>query len=496
MRKEHIIIGILFLVVFGTRLFFAFQTPNFSSDEAYYTIRQVTHIKETFLPIIKDDLSYGGKTLYLPPLFYYVLAGLNFIFITEFVGKFFPNLFASLLVIIAYLIATQLTKNKVSQFFTALIIGFMPIFFSETLNSISIYSFVLPLLFFTLYCMMRVINKEKKYIAYFITSLIILRFTTPSVIFFTLALLVYLLFIFLEKMKSSKAEIELILFSTFLIMWTLFVSFKNAFLNHGFAILWQNIPQELLKNYFISANLLTTIYFIGIVPFIFGLYAIYDYTFKEKDKKIYLLISFAIVVSLLMWLRLIELKIALIFIGFVMTFLFAKTYPLLYKLTKNKKIKIAITLSFFLLIIMSSVVPSLVLASNKIKQSYSDQEIGALEWINENTNKEDVILSTLNDGHLITTIAKRRNFIDSNFMFVDDIDQRLEDTYKMYRTTSQTQAISLLNKYNIEYIYFSKRAKEEYKIDKIYYIDEMCFERVFINRDVEIYKPLCVIEEK
>ena len=107
-----------------------------------------------------------------------------------------------------------------------------------------------------------------------------------------------------------------------------------------------------------------------------------------------------------------------------------------------------------------------------------------------------MILSTINEGHLITTIAKRRNFIDSNFMFVEDIDQRVENVYKMYRTTSETQAIRLLNEYNIKYIYFSKRAKEEYKIDKLFYIEENCFERVFINKDVEIYKTLCVIEEK
>ncbi|TKJ17365.1 hypothetical protein CEE44_02415 [Candidatus Woesearchaeota archaeon B3_Woes] len=496
MKKEYIILGIIFFIVLGTRLFFAFQTQTFSSDEAYYNIRQVEHIKETFLPMTKDDLSYGGKTLYLPPLFYYTLAALNFIFPIDFVGKFFPNLFASLMVILAYLIAEQLTKDKTTKFFTALIAGFMPIFFAETLNSISIYSFVLPILFFALYCMIRIINKEKRYIAYFITSLLILRITTPSVIFLVFALLIYLLFLFLEKIKSSKIEVESILFSTFLIVWTLFVSFKNVFLNHGFVILWQNIPKELLKNYFIDVNILTAIYLIGILPFAFGLYTIYKYIFEKKDKKIYLLISFAIVVSFLMWLRLIELNLALIFVGFVMSFLFAKIYPSLYKFTRNKKIKLTITLSLFLLILISSVIPSLVLAANKIKQSYSDQEIEALNWINENTGEKEVILSTISEGHLITTIAKRRNFIDSNFMFVEDIDQRVENVYKMYRTTSETQAIRLLNEYNIKYIYFSKRAKEEYKIDKLFYIEENCFERVFINKDVEIYKTLCVIEEK
>jgi hypothetical protein len=495
MKKEHIAIVILFLVVFGIRLYFAFQTPYFSDDGAYYNIRQVVNIKQTLSPIVKDTLSYGGKILYVPPLFFYMLAGLSFMFKTEFVGKFFPNLFASTIIIIAYLISIELTKNKSARFFTALIAGFVPIFFSETINSISIYSFVLPVMFFNIYCIIKIINREKDFIIYFIPSLLILRITTPTVIFLIFALLVYLMFIFLEKIKRSKIETEIILFATFLITWTLFVSFKQGFLNHGLAVLWLNIPQSILKNYFVNLNLLKAIYFVGIVPFIFGLYTIYKYAFREKDKKTYLLISFALVVGLLIWMRLIELTLALIFIGFTMTFLFVKSYDFFYNIIKNKKMKLLFTIFIFFLIVVSSVIPSLVLASNKIKQTYSKQEIDALLWLRQNTDKEDVILSTLKEGHLIATLARRKNLIDSNFMFVDNIDQRLEDAYKIYTTTSQIQAIELLNRYNIDYIYFSKRAKKDYGLDSLHYLDNACFKEVFKNDDVQIFQTVCVIEE-
>lgn len=496
MKREHIIVGIIFLIVFGIKLYFSFQTPYFSSDETYYNIRQLVHIKETFFPIFQDDLSYGGKTLYLPPLFFYLLAVLSYIFKTEFVGKFFPALFSSSIVIISYLIAERLTKNKVAQLFTAVMAGFMPIFFSYTLNTISIYSLVAPLIFICIYFMMRVVDKEKRFIPYFIISLLILRMTTPAVIFLIFGLLAYLVFLFLEKMEMSKIEIELILFSTFLIIWTLFLFFKNAFLNYGFAILWQNIPRDLLKNYFANTNLLTIMYLIGIIPFIFGLYSVYKYTFREKDKDTYLLISFGLVIALLMWLRLIELNISLIFIGLVATFLFAKAYDDIISFIKNTRLRLTFTAVLFILIIISSVIPSLALASNKIRQTYSEQEIDALLWFRSNADKDSLILSTLSEGNLIATIALRKNFIDSNFMFVSNIDQRLEDAYKMYKTTSETEAIGLINKYNISYIYFSKRAKEEYNIEKIPYIEDKCFEKKFFNDDVEIYKSLCSIEER
>jgi len=267
-------------------------------------------------------------------------------------------------------------------------------------------------------------------------------------------------------------------------------------LNHGLAVLWQNIPKALLKDYFVNTNLLTSIYLIGIIPFVFGLYTIYKYLFRKKDKKIYLLISFAIIVGLLMWSRLIELSLALSFIGFVMIFLFTKSYAHLCTILRNKKLRLSFVFLISILIFISSIVPSLILASDKIDQAYTQNEIKALLWIRQNTQKEDVILSTLNEGHLIATIARRKNFIDSNFMFVDNIDQRLTDTYKIYKTASQTQAITLLNKYNIKYIYFSKRAKEKYQINNLSYADNTCFKKMFFNEDASIYKSLCIIEEK
>jgi hypothetical protein len=496
MKREHILVGIIFLVVLGTRLFFAYQTPYFSSDDAYYNIRQMVHIKETFLPMFNDELSYGGKTLYLPPLFFYVLAFLSLIFKTEFVGKVFPAVFSSTIVIAGYLIADELTQNRIAKLFTALIAGFMPIFFSETVNSISIYSFFIPIAFFNIYFMMKIIDNHREFLAYFIVSLLMLRMTTPMAIFLIFAFLLYLLFLHLEQIKTSRIERELILFSTFLIVWTLFIFFKKSFLEYGFAILWQNTPLELLKNYFINTNLITIIYYIGIIPFVCGLFAIYLYVFKERDKKTYLLASFAVVIALLMWFRLIELNAALILLGFVMTFLFAKTYDNILTLVKNQKIKHFFTLIFLLLIVISSILPCLVLASNKIGNSFSKKEIEALLWLRSNTNPNDVILSTLEEGHLISAISIRKNFIDSNFMFVEDIDQRLIDAGIIYTTTSETQRIGLMNKYPIDYIYFSRRAKNDYKIDRIPFLDEECFHKVFANEDAVVYHAMCKIKEK
>ena len=59
-------------------------------------------------------------------------------------------------------------------------------------------------------------------------------------------------------------------------------------------------------------------------------------------------------------------------------------------------------------------------------------------------------------------------------------------------TVFETEAINLLNKYEIKYIYFSDRAQAEFGIEKLSYIDEKCFELVY-DKKIKIYKSLCVI---
>ncbi|MCK4521851.1 MAG: glycosyltransferase family 39 protein [Nanoarchaeota archaeon] len=498
MKKEYYILIAIFLIVFGTRLHFAFQTPHFSSDDSYYTVRQINHITKTGLPITNDSLSYSGKTLSLPPLFYYILAVFNLIFNIEFVAKFFPNLFASSVVFVVYLISKELTNNKRGALLAAFAAGFIPVFFSKTLNSASVFSLVAPIMFFSLYCMLR-INEDKRFVSYFIMSLLILRLTTPFAAILIITLLIYLLFITLENIKPTRAELELILFSTFMILWTLFLNFKKALLKHGIAAIWQNIPKQVLSQYFSQINIVTAIYFIGIIPFIFGIYVIYRYIFREKNRKMYLIISFAFLISIMLWLRLIEVEIGMIFLGIVLVLLFSQSYKLLFlyiNKTKIARYKSVFPILLFILLFLTSVLPSITMASKEIKNAYSQEEIDAFLWIKENTNENDVIVSGLEEGNLVATIANRKNVMDSNFMFVDNINQRLYDLDTIYKTPSETVAIALLNKYNISYIYLSERTKHNYNIGKPDYIGERCFKSVFSNSKVEIYKSLCILEQK
>ena len=73
--------------------------------------------------------------------------------------------------------------------------------------------------------------------------------------------------------------------------------------------------------------------------------------------------------------------------------------------------------------------------------------------------------------------------------------QRIKDISTIYSTVFETEAVKLLNKYNVKYIYLSPNTKNNY--GKMGYAEKSkCFEKVYDKEDVEIYKCLCVLEEK
>lgn len=497
LKKEYIWLALIFSLVLGIRLYFAFQTPYFSED-AYFNIRQAEHIRETGLPLFNDDLSYSGRDFLFQPFFHYILAFFNLFMPLSLVCKLLPNIFASCLIFIVYLIAKEITKSKGAALFSSFISGFIPIFFAETVNSVSVFSLVIPLMFFLIYLLIKV-NNNKKYIGYFIASIFVLALMHSSAILLIIGLLLYLLLIRMEHLKQRRSELELIIFSTILVIWLNFIIYKNAFLVHGSSLVWQNIPKELLGQYFSQLNILNALFYIGIIPLVSGIYIIYKYIFKKKNRKIYLLTGFALSGLFLLWFKLIPLKTGLIFFGIIFVLLFSKFYSdfvLFIDKTKFSKYKMVFIAVIFLVFIFNSVIPTISYTNSVIKETPSKNEIDSFLWLKNNSDEKDVILASLDEGYLINTIAERKNVIDKNFLLIKDAEQRLEDVRKIYTTHYETEAIPLLNKYNIKYILLSRRSMNYYDIaDLSYSTDEKCFELVY-DKEVKIYKSLCRMEEK
>ena len=270
--------------------------------------------------------------------------------------------------------------------------------------------------------------------------------------------------------------------------------YKEAFLQHGPLVIWQNIPQTLLGQYFTQTNIVTLVLTIGLIPLVFGVYVIFRYLFREKNRNIYFITSFGLVLAVALWLKLIALAAGLAFLGIILTLLFAKGLELFVNYLKKTKVpylKAAFVL-FIILFSITSILPSYFFAQQELKNAATSGEIEALEGLPLNQN--ETVLGTLRQGNLIASFGKK-NVMDTHFLLTKDPLQRMQDIQTIYQTPFETKAIELLNQYEVDYIFVSKAVREEYDIISLSFEEDTdCFELIY-NKEIKLYKVKCNLQK-
>jgi len=489
MKKEYWQLIALFCLVLTVRLIFAFAQPNFTY-ESYFHLKQVEHITQTGLPLYEDPLSYGGRSLLFLPGYHYLIAFFDLFLPLEIAAKIISNVLISLILLLVYFISKKITHHHYSSLFAAIFSGFLPILWQT--NSLSPYDLFLPLTLLSIYFLMSLNKKKNTY--WYIGTVLLLSLTSSATALLIIGLLFYLLLSYIEKKKIEMEEIELTIFSLFLFIWVQLLFFKEILFREGYKVIWENIPPQILSVYFPKTSIFQSLILIGIVPLILGIYTTYKSLFQEKNRNIFFLFSLAISIILLFTLNLVRVKITLMFLGLIVTIIFAhfylnaRNYLNRTKLTRLKKYS---PLILILIIGLTSIWPSINQALSQ--DAPSTEEIAAFMWIKEYTPPDSTILTTLEEGYLVNYVSQRKNFMDGHFYLIPDTKKRFDHLNDLYNTPYQTQAINILNQYHINYIFFSPKAKEEYEIKTIGYLDEKCFKRVF-DGTVKIYQSRCQLK--
>lgn len=193
-----------------------------------------------------------------------------------------------------------------------------------------------------------------------------------------------------------------------------------------------------------------------------------------------------------------DLRYGLVFLGVILVLLFSRSAKTAFNYLEKTRFswsKMAVAILLIALFLLTAFIPSLINASKSVGSAVSPQEIEALTWIRENTEKDSVILSTVEEGQFIVSIAQRRNVADLDFILVKDPHLVLDDIKIMYTSLFKTRGIKLLTDYGVDYIYFSPKAKELFEIEEIRYIGDVCFDIVFDN-GIKIYESLCRVDEE
>ncbi|MFO8015531.1 MAG: hypothetical protein R6U32_00345 [Candidatus Woesearchaeota archaeon] len=478
--KHHYLLLIIFLLVLSCRFYYSFQTPYFSDSESYFTMRQAEHISSTGLPILHDDLSYGGRTHVGSPFFYYVVAFFNIFMPISMVGKVVMNIFASSLVIIVYLTAYELSRDRNASLFSAFIAGFIPVFFRTTFNSLSVNSLAFPILLFCVYSFLKI--RQKSHIYAYLTGLFMLTLLSPLALLLAAGFVFYIALLKLDRMRQNKAELEVIFFSIFFIIWFLFIIYKKALLFHGAEVIWMNVPSQILKDYFGGISILNAVYQIGSIPLMYAIYSVLQHIYRPKQRMMCIFSGLAFSTLILIWARVIEPYLGLTYLGIIAVVLFAQFYKWSFQYWRNThfaRFRSLLTVGFFIALLLTSILPSLSYASKAVDNTMKDDEAAILRWVRENTPENSTVLAPLDEGHLITGIAGRKNVADDNFLMIDDASKRYNDIESIYTAMFETEALLISTGYSIDYIIVTPSAREEFGIDSLAYAPSDCFTPIY-----------------
>ena len=484
-KTEKILLLVIFLLVLGTKLYFAFQTPDFNSS-AYFEQRQIESVLNTGFPISWDELSYSGRFSITSPVYYYIMSFFASIIGISLTMKILPNLLVSLLVIVIYLIVKQITKNSLSSISCAFFVGFIPILTSLTLLTASIYSLAFLLIFLALYFFINIKNKRNW--SYFLLIILFLPFVHPITSLMLLGLIFYIILMKLDGFKLSKIEIETVMFSIFYTILALFLQYKEALIKNGATIVWQNIPTQLYR---FHVSVLLYVAAVGLIPLVFGTYTIYKYTFEVTKSSVHVFIGLALATFLMLWLKFIQPSVGLTMIAICLVILSGEGLKLLVEhleRTKFGSLKFLIFSIIFIVFISSSVNHSIRVQHNEVKNVVDSDLLDGLEWIKMNTPINSVVFGTLEQGHLITGISKRKNVIDNNFILVNKPSKVLEEVNEIFSSSSMVSSIKILNKYSVNYLIIDRENEPEIISNK------NCFKEEYDANKYLIYESLCKVE--
>ncbi|MBS3162921.1 hypothetical protein J4467_03265 [Candidatus Woesearchaeota archaeon] len=485
LSKVHIILLFIFLASFIFQLFFALQVPFYSSDDAYFNLRHSKYISENYTPLIYDPLSYGGNYILDTHVYHYFL-GLFDIISPDFIYKILPCLLSSLIIFIVFFLSKEITNDDNASLFAASLSAFIPTFLTATLNQISVISVSIPLFFLVVYLFLKIKSKQSLFL--YLSVILILLDPLNLLLLFTL--LIFGLLMLSQSLQIKSEEYEALgLVATFLILVNL-ILYKSVYLEMGLSAIWENIPLEIYGNIFQNFNLLETITLVGFIPLILGIIGIILY--KQKNTAITFLSSILLADFALLLMRLIPFKEGLIFLSIILgilssiTFMHFRKYLSITKLFSYEKVLITLLV---LISIASLLIPSIYASSSVINDNVQQQEIDALQWLKFNTPRESVIAGNVYEGNLIISISDRANIIDNQFINAED---RITDINLLFITESLVKAKKVLDKYGVEYIYFSQKSKELYNTETLVYtIDETCFKEVYKNEFATIYQVVC-----
>jgi hypothetical protein len=472
----------------------AFSVPHFSAD-AYFTLRQIMHIQETGLPFFSDPLSFGGRALAFNPVFAYLLTAFSAVIGLYLTLKIVPQIFAVMLVPIMYFLAFQLTHKRSIAFTTAILAGFIPVFFANTINGASVYALVIPLMFLINFLLIKHRDARSFHKPFFLLALLLI-IIHPSSWVWLLGFAFYFIICWLERIKVSMWSKEAFLSLAFFnLVWTL-LWFHEPLRLHGVGVLWQNTPAVLRGLIYSNFNFFSVISLIGIVPLVAAAWTVYRQLSSQRNRNAIFLISQMLAAFLLLWFTFIPFIVGLMLFAASAVALFPFFLEDLFSYIRKTKFPSLVPLTWVVLIVLiaaSTVVPAFVFGIAAQSETVSPASIDAGLYLSQ-TPKRSVIISFPEDGQWLLAVTNRTVFMDAHFLLAPAPAVRLKDVEAIYQAQLGVQVLEIIDDYGLEspFIYYDASKPDTYSDALTLFAgDSDCFVPVFNESGVILFEVTC-----
>ncbi len=463
-NKKLIILFIFFFIFFSApqllRMYFYDDTLIGTTTYYHTRMAEIVSSGSNF-----DPLSFGGRTYTYPPGYHIFLSFIpNIIyFINPLLGAFG--------IMIAYYFGKQFKLSETSSLFSAAVLGLIPgyVYLSSHINP------RLPALLLLMLSFLFVLRskKEKKYT--YLASL-----TMPAVMLIHPLVGGVGIFFLITLFRKDLKKIALPVFVSLLVFMTWFIPLTME-MGSPVPSSFYDVYVELKTGpqYFIFENGLVS----DSVPLLVLLMASYAFFRLKENTFLREWALIALILPLLIGNRINE---QLLFpIALLAGDVFIKHWKHMWEYFHATFIPVRTWKAIFVIYISLA---GIISAGSLLMFPPTPQHYDAMLWLNENTDENSVIMANWFYGHWITSIAERKNVMDAYAEYAPNINERYLDSKKIIYGSDIEKTISLMKKYDISYIFYTKHDSIVYCSGFEYLTRTGYFEKEYETGDTYIYK--------
>lgn len=446
---------IVLLIPFLVR--FLFYDNIMIGDESYYHANIARQIIE------QNQLIHDSNYVFNP--YQLVLASAGYFVGVEFASKLIPFLLGMLSALIFYLILKEFKMNIEERLFVLLILIASPafIYLSVISNTQSVPVFLTLLgTYFLL----------KKKIVFTVLSLVSFA-TAVSFGIFNALLVIAILLAYLIKEKSKKT----------IILLSIIILISAAFM----PVYFQEKAEVLQKEGILQSSISDIGALAGIGIFNI-LLAFIGFSLIWRKKKEYIFIFLPLLVMLI---SLFYLRTVVIYLSFVLAVFAGYAFTRI----KNMDWEIKIIKRLTVLLIICGLAFSTISYLNRVSNMQPDKEvIKSLDWLKHYSEPNEIVFSHYSKGFWINAVAERPVVINKMFEYFPNAKEKFNDSLEIFYSRNLKNTKSLLEKYNIKYIWIDNEMKQGLIWEKeqqgllFLFRNNETFNNIYNNQGIEIWE--------